>query len=84
MDYIKNKKIFVISTGRTGTRFFVDYFNRKKLLWGCKFYHEPKPKIDQFCYDYYINNYSFKKSKPIFTEYRQEIIMTAKGLYLES
>ena len=78
------KKIFLISTGRTGTKFFATYFNQHKPFWGYHIYHEPQPNMEGFCFDYHKKIYTEEKAEEIFLENRDTLIKNAKQLYFES
>ena len=80
----KNKQVFIISTGRTGTKFFPTYFNKNAPLFGHHFYHETKPDIADFCFNYEINKYSKQEAKNIFLEKRLKLISKPRKVYLES
>lgn len=86
IDWINIKARFIISTGRTGTKFLAKLFNQlSPNIFAC---HEPTPDFRKLGIDYAIGKISFEKAKKKFKIGRQAILSKllkdGKYIYIEA
>lgn len=60
LDWEEIRQIFIISTGRTGTKFLAKLLNNYSSVFSV---HEPRPHFLRLGYNYAIGNSSFEEAR---------------------
>lgn len=76
------KKVFIVSSGRTGTLSLAFYLNMPFSL--IRAYHEPHPQLRDLCYYFLKEVITLKRASEIFKKKRESLICTGIRFYIES
>jgi hypothetical protein len=68
--------VIVVSTGRTGTKFFEKFFNASTV--NCQAYHEPYNSTIKLSIDYLKKNISEQKAIQLFLNHRKQLLTKVK------
>ncbi len=85
LDWEEIRQIFIISTGRTGTKFLAKLLNNYSSVFSV---HEPRPHFLRLGYNYAIGNSSFEEARKKIKKFRiiqlKKISVNNQTFYIEA